>query len=794
MNGNNARIALGSAALLALTQPSLATEIANVVFILDESGSVAGNPSLQSRQDVELALLGPDSIVPTDSSVALSTVLTNGSAAYLVSPMMVIASQQDLDDFVDDVINFDTSASTPVSTGCSRGPDSCTAPGSETSLVTALCLAGQELDLANATSLAQSVVIFSDWALVDGLSSVAEADVLRGRPIPVEICAVLPRTSDGPCEDGAGCGNAITLAKMHANTADSLQYDPLLVEGDFVCLAPDQDFGQLFIPCVCEEFDPTDSGTNGITDLCERDDNDNGTPDDVEIANDPGLDCNLDGILDLAQQQFPTDVLTHPALPAPLGPGNLFGSSIATDVNRVAIGSPSDWGYVDQSGSAIVSGAVYVFSQADADSPWTPLGQPVVPPAFPETGGSSSEFGFSVAVEGDRLIVGAPEYDGIGSGTANDGAVLFYEYDSPTDTWVLSQLIYPSNTLAREFGASVAMKGDRLIVGDPDQRVSGLNGAGQVSIFTYDNALSQWMLDAEVSVADSPDTLTAGDNLGQQVAIVGTSFVASAPRADSVVGGQMALNTGLVYAFADIGGGVYLSNSGLRGDASAGSGRTVEFGAALSGAGAYLAASSDRYVSTMFTDRSGRVHIFRIDESAPLPTFVPEVLLEAPDAENNDSFGESIALDDDPIAGTTLAIGSFRDNNPTGFNEGSVYLYRRAGQNQWDLEEKLFPQVIGSGSTEFGSAVGRSGNDTFAATGDTALQRVDVFSPITPCTVGCSVADIAQPLGELNFFDIAAYISAYNKNDPSADLAAPFGTLNFFDIVQYITLFNQGCP
>jgi choice-of-anchor B domain-containing protein len=56
------------------------------------------------------------------------------------------------------------------------------------------------------------------------------------------------------------------------------------------------------------------------------------------------------------------------------------------------------------------------------------------------------------------------------------------------------------------------------------------------------------------------------------------------------------------------------------------------------------------------------------------------------------------------------------------------------------------------------------------------------------------VADFAEPFGTLNFFDISAYIAAFNAGDPSADLAAPFGNLNFFDISAYIAAFNAGCP
>ncbi|MFK7885166.1 MAG: GC-type dockerin domain-anchored protein [Phycisphaerales bacterium] len=56
------------------------------------------------------------------------------------------------------------------------------------------------------------------------------------------------------------------------------------------------------------------------------------------------------------------------------------------------------------------------------------------------------------------------------------------------------------------------------------------------------------------------------------------------------------------------------------------------------------------------------------------------------------------------------------------------------------------------------------------------------------------VADIAAPIGVLNFFDVAAFIGLYNAGDLSADLAAPFGALNFFDVVSFFNAFNDGCP
>lgn len=55
-------------------------------------------------------------------------------------------------------------------------------------------------------------------------------------------------------------------------------------------------------------------------------------------------------------------------------------------------------------------------------------------------------------------------------------------------------------------------------------------------------------------------------------------------------------------------------------------------------------------------------------------------------------------------------------------------------------------------------------------------------------------ADLAEPFGSLNFFDIIEYIARYNAQSPDADLAEPFGAFNIFDILAYIDRYNAGCP
>lgn len=69
------------------------------------------------------------------------------------------------------------------------------------------------------------------------------------------------------------------------------------------------------------------------------------------------------------------------------------------------------------------------------------------------------------------------------------------------------------------------------------------------------------------------------------------------------------------------------------------------------------------------------------------------------------------------------------------------------------------------------------------------MIRAEGEAPAGPCP-----ADLAEPFGVLNFFDLVAYLGLFNAGDAAADLAEPAGVLNFFDLVAYLGEFNAGCP
>lgn len=104
------------------------------------------------------------------------------------------------------------------------------------------------------------------------------------------------------------------------------------------------------------------------------------------------------------------------------------------------------------------------------------------------------------------------------------------------------------------------------------------------------------------------------------------------------------------------------------------------------------------------------------------------------------------------------------------------------------FEYKLPLTAIGAAEFQLRINASTGGGQVFVDDVNIGTTRLPDLNP------GCSLADVAEPFGVINFFDISAFIGLYNAGDSAADLAAPFGTFNFFDISAYITAYNAGCP
>jgi len=183
-------------------------------------------------------------------------------------------------------------------------------------------------------------------------------------------------------------------------------------------------------------------------------------------------------------------------------------------------------------------------------------------------GDISDIFGYSVAIDGDTLVVAAQREDGSGSGVnpsqnnnlTDAGAV--YVFVRQAGTWTQQAYLKASNPEASDyFGYSVGISGDTIVVGAnwEDSAAPGVNGnqadnsatnAGAVYVFVRQGGV--WSQQAYLK-ASNPGSQ---DRFGEHVSISGDTIVVGALYEDSAamgINGNQADNTatdsGAAYVF-----------------------------------------------------------------------------------------------------------------------------------------------------------------------------------------------------------------------------------------------------
>jgi hypothetical protein len=200
-------------------------------------------------------------------------------------------------------------------------------------------------------------------------------------------------------------------------------------------------------------------------------------------------------------------------------------SSVAIEGNTVVVGSTNSDGAGVPFGSA---GAAYVF--ALKKSQWTQ--QAALAASDPSSGGA---FGFSVSVEHGVVAVGAPLQPGT---TSFSGAA--YIFTGNEGVWAQKAKLQANDSAASDqFGNSVSVSGETVLVGAPQHSVGADIGAGAAYAFTAE--LGRWNLVAEVSASDVP-----GGDFGWSVAMQNGALVIGAPFQNPSPEGYAA---GEVYVF-----------------------------------------------------------------------------------------------------------------------------------------------------------------------------------------------------------------------------------------------------
>jgi hypothetical protein len=409
-----------------------------------------------------------------------------------------------------------------------------------------------------------------------------------------------------------------------------------------------------------------------------------------------------------AQVVAPVGVLKPTELTSsdPSGVG-LFGSSVAVLGDTLVVGAKG------RTGAGVYQGAVFVFTKPA--SGWAHAQQ--VAELTATDGAAEDELGFSVAMTADTIVATAQnkkvgnnaaqgalyvwnkpstgwrsstqnaellagdgaagdELDAVSmtenvivagafshkaGGHSNVGAA--YVFTKPVGGWADTstslELTDPGGDTGDEFGLSVATLGQTVYVGAPGAVVSGAVGS-QGAVYVYTSSDGTWG-SVPPEHALFANNGNGGDEFGAQLAVSGTTLVASAP--DRAVG---ATNLqGAVYVFIEPDGGwpVFQAQQAMLTQTDGQ--KAEQFGSSLAVSGDTIVAGATQHVQA--GTESGVAYDFTKPATGWADASEAANLIPG-DGAKSDLFGYRVAIDSDAIF-----VGAEEHQEPT--EQGAVYAY-----------------------------------------------------------------------------------------------------------------------
>ena len=387
---------------------------------------------------------------------------------------------------------------------------------------------------------------------------------------------------------------------------------------------------------------------------------------------------------------------------------DVFGYAVALDGDTLVIGAPveasagSGINGAQANNSAPGAGAVYVFVREQGQ--WSQQ-------AYLKASNTDADdvFGWSVALDGNTLVVGAlgeaSAATGINGDQADNSAPdagAAYVFVREQGQWSQQAYLKASNTDASDyFGFSVALDGDMLAIGawGEDSAALGVagsqthNGASNAgAVYLFEREQGQWSQQAYVKASNTDE----GDYFGGSMALDENTLVVGAlgeASATSGVNGDQSDNSaedaGAIYVFVRNPAGspaswsqqAYLKASNT--DERDYFGGSVTLDDTTLVIGAWGEASMATGVNGDQADNSapnaGAAYVFGREQGQ----WSQQAYLKASNTETRDEFGRTVAL-----AGATLVVGAWGESSlTTGINgdqvnnnapdAGAVYVFGR---------------------------------------------------------------------------------------------------------------------
>jgi hypothetical protein len=186
-----------------------------------------------------------------------------------------------------------------------------------------------------------------------------------------------------------------------------------------------------------------------------------------------------------------------------------FGYSVAVSGNTAVVSAANK-----KVGANASQGAAYVFTRSG--SSWTQQQK-----LTSSDGAANDEFGYSVSLSGSTALIGAP-FKKVGTNTSQGAAYVFAGSGS---TWSQQQELVSSDGAAGdEFGYSVAVTGSRVLVGAVFKTINSANDQGAAYVFVGSG--TTWTQQQELTASDgtSQNWFGSAVSLNGTTALIGATW------------------------------------------------------------------------------------------------------------------------------------------------------------------------------------------------------------------------------------------------------------------------------
>jgi hypothetical protein len=360
----------------------------------------------------------------------------------------------------------------------------------------------------------------------------------------------------------------------------------------------------------------------------------------------------------------------------------------------------------DTVGSHNSQGAAYVFVKPKGG--WSTTSK-FTAKLTSSDGQSNDQFGVSVTISGNTVVVGATNQS-IGR---NQGQGAAYVYVKPKAGWrttsrFIAKLTASDGAPEDSFG-SVSLSGSTLLVGAYGATINGNQAQGAAYIFIEPK--SGWRTTSKFAAKLTSSDGKANDLFGYAVCISSNTLIVGA------YGAGASPNQGEAYVFVRPMGGwkdatessILTASDGGQGD-KFGNAVSVEGDTAV--VGAFLAYIHGR-------QEQGAVYVFVKPNTGWMGSLTQTAKLTASNGQAGDNFGVSVSL-----SGKILAIGAWGVNR----GRGAVYAFIKP-QSGWRNTSKFSAELTASGGAQndnFGVAACAKGSTIVSGASGVVVNNTSV--------------------------------------------------------------------